>query len=106
VTSARPASRKAFGRRIKEALKKPVRIVETIRKAVRAPTSSSRRLDWPKPEPILRTQWIGARTLTIPYGTMSAVELSLTDVMDKVVLDDWGQCRRGRDHVKRGLVTE
>ena len=26
--------------------------------------------------------------------------------MDKVVLDDWGQCRRGRDHVKRGLVTE
>jgi alanine dehydrogenase len=24
----------------------------------------------------------------IPYGTMSAVELSLTDVMDKIVVDD------------------
>jgi ornithine cyclodeaminase len=26
---------------------------------------------------------------------MSAVELSLTDIMDKVVVDDWGQCRKG-----------
>ena len=31
----------------------------------------------------------------VPYGTMSAVELSLTDIMDKIVVDDWGQCRRG-----------
>jgi ornithine cyclodeaminase len=26
---------------------------------------------------------------------MSAVELSLTDIMDKMVVDDWGQCRKG-----------
>ena len=26
---------------------------------------------------------------------MSAVELSLTDIMDKLVVDDWGQCRSG-----------
>ena len=43
----------------------------------------------------------------IPYGTMSAVELSLTSIMDKVFVDDWGQCRRGRfgalrAHVDRG----
>ena len=31
----------------------------------------------------------------VPYGTMSAVELSLTDIMDKIVVDDWGQCRSG-----------
>jgi ornithine cyclodeaminase len=42
---------------------------------------------------------------------MSAVELSLTDIMDKVYVDDWGQCRQGRfgalrAHVERGLVTE
>ncbi len=24
---------------------------------------------------------------------MSAVELSLTDIMDKLVVDDWGQCK-------------
>lgn len=33
--------------------------------------------------------------LVVPYGTMSAVELSLTDVVDTIVVDDWGQCRTG-----------
>ena len=32
----------------------------------------------------------------VPYGTMSAVELSLTDIMDKIVVDDWGQAARAR----------
>ena len=46
----------------------------------------------------------------MPYGTMSAVELSLTDIMDKVYVDDWGQCRSGRfgalrAHVETGRVT-
>ena len=49
--------------------------------------------------------------LVIPYGTMSAVELSITSIMDKVFVDDWGQCRGGRfgalrAHVDQGLVTE
>jgi alanine dehydrogenase len=65
----------------------------------------------PAPEPILRTAWIAPAALVIPYGTMSAVELSLTAIMDKVYVDDWGQCRAGRfgalrAHVDRGLVTE
>jgi alanine dehydrogenase len=40
------------------------------------------------------------------------VELSLTDIMSKVVVDDWGQCRKGlpygalRRHVDLGKVTE
>jgi len=47
----------------------------------------------------------------VPYGTMSAVELSLTDVMDKIVVDDWGQCRSGRlgslrAHVEAGKLSE
>jgi ornithine cyclodeaminase len=48
----------------------------------------------------------------MPYGTMSAVELSLTDIMDKMVVDDWGQCRKGlpfgalRAHVDAGKLSE
>ena len=49
-----------------------------------------------RPEPLLRTEWIAEGSLVVPYGTMSAVELSLTDVMDKIVVDDWGQCRSGK----------
>ena len=42
---------------------------------------------------------------------MSAVELSLTDIMNKMVVDDWGQCRSGpfgalRSHVEAGLLSE
>jgi ornithine cyclodeaminase len=62
------------------------------------------------PEPILRTEWIAPAALVMPYGTMSAVELSLTSIMDKVYVDDWGQCKGGRfgalrAHVEAGLVT-
>ena len=34
-----------------------------------------------KPEPLLKTEWIEPGALVVPYGTMSAVELSLTDIM-------------------------
>jgi ornithine cyclodeaminase len=43
---------------------------------------------------------------------MSAVELSLTDIMDKMVVDDWGQCRKGlpfgalRQHVDSDRLNE
>jgi ornithine cyclodeaminase len=62
------------------------------------------------PEPLLRTEWIAPGALVVPYGTMSAVELSLTSIMDKVVVDDWGQAGAGpfgalRRHVDEGLVT-
>ena len=65
----------------------------------------------PEPAPLLRTEWIARGALVVPYGTMSAVELSLTDVMDKIVVDDWGQCRTGpfgalRAHVEAGKLTE
>jgi ornithine cyclodeaminase len=66
----------------------------------------------PAPSPMLRTEWIKKGALVMPYGTMSAVELSLTDIMDKMVVDDWGQCRKGlpfgalRAHVDADKLTE
>src|SRR5260370_644044 len=49
--------------------------------------------------------------IIVPYGTMSAVELSLTDIMSKMVVDDWGQCKSGqfgslRAHVEAGKLSE
>ena len=63
-----------------------------------------------EPEPLLETEWIAPGALVVPYGTMSAVELSLTDIMDKIVVDDWGQCATGqfgalRQHVETGRLT-
>ena len=63
------------------------------------------------PEPLLKTSWIKRGAFVVPYGTMSAVELSLTDIMAKLVVDDWGQCKTGRfgalrPHVEAGKLTE
>jgi ornithine cyclodeaminase len=64
-----------------------------------------------KPEPLLKTAWIKKGACVIPYGTMSAVELSLTDIMDKIVMDDWGQAKAGpfgalRAHVDSGRLSK
>jgi ornithine cyclodeaminase len=64
-----------------------------------------------RPEPLFKTEWVKTGAFVVPYGTMSAVELSLTDVMDKLVVDDWGQCRTGRlgalrAHVEAGKLSE
>ena len=60
---------------------------------------------------MLKTEWIKPGAFFVPYGTMSAVELSLTDIMAKVVVDDWGQCKGGpfgalRAHVNAGKLSE
>ncbi|TIT87302.1 MAG: ornithine cyclodeaminase family protein, partial [Mesorhizobium sp.] len=65
----------------------------------------------PEPQPLLKTDWIKRGALVVPYGTMSAVELSLTDIMQKIVVDDWGQCKTGkfgslRAHVETGRLSE
>ena len=64
-----------------------------------------------EPTPLLKTEWIKPGAFVVPYGTMSAVELSLTGIMSKMVVDDWGQCKGGpygslRPHVDAGLLSE
>ena len=63
-----------------------------------------------EPEPKFRTAWIKRGATVIPYGTKSSVEDDLTDAMDKIVVDDWGQCTVGpfgclRRHIDAGRVT-
>ena len=48
------------------------------------------------PAPLLRTEWIKRGALVMPYGTISAVEISLADITDKFLMDDFGQARAGR----------
>ncbi|HEY1624077.1 MAG TPA: ornithine cyclodeaminase family protein [Streptosporangiaceae bacterium] len=111
VHSRRPQSRAAFAARLERDLGKPVIVTEDWRTCVEGAdiVVEASRLD--RPEPLLKTEWIASGALVVPYGTMSAVELSLTDIVDKVVVDDWGQCRSGplgalRQHVESGRLTE
>ena len=112
VHSRRAESRDGFAERLSQDLGKPVRAVATWEDSVRDADIIVEASRLPAPEPLLQTAWIRKGALVIPYGTMSAVELSLTDIMDKIVVDDWGQCRKGlpfgalRRHVDQDKLTE
>lgn len=112
VHSRRPESRNAFAERLARDLGKPIKVTEDWESCVRGADIVVEASRLPKPQPMLKTEWIKKGALAVPYGTMSAVELSLTDIMDKMVVDDWGQCRKGlpfgalRQHVDSDRLTE
>ncbi len=111
VHSRRPDSREAFAERLRAELTTPVVVTDDWESCVRGADIVVEASRLAQPEPLLRTEWIEPGALVVPYGTMSAVELSLTDIMDKVVVDDWGQCRTGRfgslrAHVDAGRLSD
>ncbi|MGH3436360.1 MAG: ornithine cyclodeaminase family protein [Sciscionella sp.] len=111
VTSRRAESREDFAEKLSDHLGKPVRAVATSEEALRGADIMVEASRLTEPQPLLRTEWVTPGTFVCPYGTVSAVELSLTSVMDKIVVDDWGQASAGpfgalRRHVDTGLLTE
>ena len=111
VHSRRPESRDGFAAKLSTDLGKPVTAAEDWRSCVEGADIVVEASRLPKPEPLLKTKWITPGALVVPYGTMSAVELSLTDIMSKIVVDDWGQCKGGkfgslRAHVETGRLSE
>jgi alanine dehydrogenase len=110
VHSRRPESRQAFAARLAEDLGRDVRAVDSWEECARGADVVVEASRLTEPAPLLATEWIEPGTLVMPYGTVSAVELSLTDIMDKVVVDDWGQAGSGplgalRAHVDTGRLT-
>jgi ornithine cyclodeaminase len=110
VHSARPESRQAFGDRLARDLGRPVRVCDNWRDTVQGADIVVEASRLRAPEPLLRTAWVKPGAFVVPYGTMSAVELSLTDIMSKLVVDDWGQCKGGqfgslRAHVEAGKLS-
>ncbi len=95
VHSRRKESRDAFGRRLARDLGKKIVVTEDWESCVRGADIVVEAARLEKPAPLLKTEWIKKSALVMPYGTMSAVELSLTDIMDKMVVDDWSQCKPG-----------
>ena len=112
VHSRRPESRTAFAGRLSADLGKTVVATADWESCIRGADIVVEASRLPAPAPMLKTEWIKPGAFVVPYGTMSAVELSLTDIMDKMVVDDWGQCRKGlpygalRRHVDMDKLTE
>jgi len=111
VHSKRKESRESFAKRLGADLGKSIKVTEDWQTCVEGADIVVEASRLSAPQPMLRTEWIKKGALVMPYGTMSAVELTLTDIMDKIVVDDWGQCRSGkfgalRAHVDSGRLSE
>ena len=111
VHSRRPESRNGFAARLAKDLGKPITATEDWQSCIEGADIVVEASRLPAPEPLLKTAWIKPGAFVVPYGTMSAVELSLTDIMSKLVVDDWGQCKSGkfgslRAHVESGRLSE
>jgi ornithine cyclodeaminase len=111
VHSRRSESRAAFAERLSRDLGKEVIAVESWEDCLVGADIQVEAARLDRPEPLFHTDWVGRGALVVPYGTVSAVDLDLTDAMDKVVVDDWGQCCTGklgalRRHVETGRLSE
>lgn len=110
VTSRRPESREAFGRQLAAAVATPVRVMETPEETLDGADILVEASRLTTPQPLLRTSAVRPGAFVVPYGTISAVEIDLLDVMDKVVVDDWREAQAGRfgalrPHVDSGRLT-
>lgn len=111
VHSRRPESREAFAQKLSADLGKKIIVTEDWQSCVEGADIVVEASRLSEPAPMLKTNWIKPGAFVVPYGTMSAVELSLTDIMSKLVVDDWGQCKGGpfgslRAHVEAGKLSE
>jgi alanine dehydrogenase len=110
VTSRRPESRVAFARQLAAVSATRIRVVATAEEAFDGADILVEASRLTVPEPLLRAAWVKPGAFVVPYGTVSAVELGLLDVIDKVVVDDWREAQSGRfgalrPHMDTGRLT-
>ena len=110
VNSRRRESMEDFAGRLTKKLGKPVKVTKNSEECLKGADIMVEATRLMEPTPLLKTEWVQPGNFVVPYGTVSAVELSLTDVMDKIVVDDWGQCKGGilgslRRHVETGKLS-
>ena len=112
INSRRQESMEAFAERVEEKIHKKVVIAKNSEECLKGADIMVEATRLLEPTPLLKTEWVKPGNYVVPYGTISANEITLTDVMDKIVVDDWGQCKEGgklgslSPHVRAGKLTE
>jgi len=111
IHSRRKESREAFAARLEGDLKKKITVTDNWQDCLVGADImvEASRLDVRAEH--FKRDYVEEGALVIPYGTVSALELSLPAIMDKIVVDDLGQFRAGkfgalRPHIDQGLLSE
>jgi ornithine cyclodeaminase len=110
VTSRRPESREAFADRLREELDTPVVVTGSVAETFDGADIAVEATRLMEPAPLVTPDLLAPGSLLIPYGTVSALDPDLLDVVDKVVVDDWREAQAGefgalRPHLRAGALT-
>jgi ornithine cyclodeaminase len=111
VHSRRPESREAFAAKLEKDLGKKIMVAPDWRSCLEGADIMVEASRLEVPIEHFKRDFVKRGSLVIPYGTVSALELSLPAVMDKIVVDDLGQLRAGtfgalRPHIDQGILSE
>lgn len=111
IHSARRESRESFAQRLESDLGKPIIVTENWHDCLAGADIMVEATRLSEREELFRTAWVTPGTTVIPYGTVSALEMSLPGAMDKIVIDDFSQFRAGkfgalRPQIDAGLISE
>ncbi len=110
VTSRRPESREAFAARLREELDTPVVVTESVAETFDGADIAVEATRLEEPASLVTPDMLAPGSLLVPYGTVSALDPHLLDVVDKVVVDDWREAQAGefgalRPHLRSGALT-
>ena len=110
VTSRRPESREAFAELLREELDTPVVVTGSVAETLDGADIAVEATRLTEPAPLVTPGLLAPGSLLVPYGTVSALDPGLLDVIDKVVVDDWREAQAGefgalRPHLRTGALT-
>lgn len=95
ISSRRPESRERLAARVRSELGIACRAVDDIPAACRDADIIVEATRLEKPAPLIPANAVKPGALIVTYGWMMAVDPELPFTMDKLVVDDWAQCRHG-----------
>ena len=95
ISSARPESRERLAARVREEIGVHCVAVDDTADACRDADIIVEATRLQKPEILIPADAVKAGALIVTYGWMMAVDPELPFRMDKLVVDDWAQCRHG-----------
>jgi len=95
ISSARPESRERLAARVRDELGVRAVAVDDAASACRDADIIVEATRLEKPEVLIPADAVKEGALIITYGWMMAVDPDLPFRMDKLVVDDWAQCRHG-----------
>lgn len=111
VHSRRPESREAFAAKLQADLGKKITVTDNWRDCLEGADIMVEASRLNEREELFKADWVKPGACVIPYGTVSALDINMTSIMDKVVIDDFSQFRAGklgalRPHIDAGLISE